>query len=418
MINNLTIKNFKSIVEANLSFGKVNLFIGANGSGKSNVLEAIGVLSSALGRSITPTDLELRGVRSSLPRLFKATFKNRNIPVTFSMSADFERVHYNLSVYAGDSSESLSFRTESVSEDGQKIIGRGPAGIKIHKPISNDLVKVDLLDDRGVWDAFSQLVIAEEHTRSILSEIKKYAIYTPQTSLMRGMATPKQDLKPLGLTGGRLAPAFSELIEIASTPERKEKLNKMFGVVWGPGWTDFIKVGPVDLNIVPSNITTMPELIYARDRYMHTTRNYLSAYDVSEGTLYLMFVATLLAHPDSPNIFALDNVDGTLNPKLVRSLVEHLVRVVCKGENWLDEDRVDRQVFLTSHNPTALDALDIFNPDHKVFVVQRDIEQGGSSVIKPLLPPKGMTKEKWLVSKKGRSLSHLLIDDLITGALG
>ena len=43
MIDRLEIRNFKSIAAAELAFGRVNLFIGVNGSGKSNLLEAIGL---------------------------------------------------------------------------------------------------------------------------------------------------------------------------------------------------------------------------------------------------------------------------------------------------------------------------------------------------------------------------------------
>ena len=70
MLKSLEIKNFRSIVDAKLQFGRVNLFIGPNGGGKSNILEAIGILSAALGRSIDPIDLDRKGVRLSLPRLF------------------------------------------------------------------------------------------------------------------------------------------------------------------------------------------------------------------------------------------------------------------------------------------------------------------------------------------------------------
>ena len=83
MLNSIQIKNFKSIKGAELEFGLVNLFIGPNGSGKSNILESIGVLSAALGRGISPQDLDYKGVRLSLPRLFKSTFKNRKIPKSF-----------------------------------------------------------------------------------------------------------------------------------------------------------------------------------------------------------------------------------------------------------------------------------------------------------------------------------------------
>ena len=41
MFKRLAIKNFKSIIYLTIELGRVNVFIGANGMGKSNVLEAI-----------------------------------------------------------------------------------------------------------------------------------------------------------------------------------------------------------------------------------------------------------------------------------------------------------------------------------------------------------------------------------------
>ena len=42
-IEKIAIKNFKSLYDVSFEPGKVNVFIGANGSGKSSVLEAIGI---------------------------------------------------------------------------------------------------------------------------------------------------------------------------------------------------------------------------------------------------------------------------------------------------------------------------------------------------------------------------------------
>ena len=46
-IRQIRIQGFKSIVDQTILLGRVNCFIGANGTGKSNVLEAIGILSAA-----------------------------------------------------------------------------------------------------------------------------------------------------------------------------------------------------------------------------------------------------------------------------------------------------------------------------------------------------------------------------------
>ena len=67
MLKHLRIERFKSVYEQSIEFGKVNLFVGANGAGKSNILEALGVLSAALSNGLEPNTLgsgpiDLRGV--------------------------------------------------------------------------------------------------------------------------------------------------------------------------------------------------------------------------------------------------------------------------------------------------------------------------------------------------------------------
>jgi len=423
MIDRLEIRNFKSIVEAKLDFGRVNIFIGANGSGKSNILEAIGVLSAALGRGVTPGDLDLRGVRLSLPRLFKSTFKYRRIPQTLRLEARCGAAAYAIGLRAGDAKPTLEFHTEKVSEFGRKLIGRSPHGIRIHAPSHKSYgeMRHRFDDDRGVWEPLRQLTDVSPETLASFSILQQYRIYTPQTALMRGLTTDPRDgqVGPLGLTGGRLAAALSEISMAADTVEKDQELHTLLSIIWEPGWADLVRVGKHDPDIVPANVPTLPQIVYMRDKFMHGGRDFLSAHDASEGTLYLMFVAALLAHAGAPSVFALDNVDGTLNPRLVRKLVEHIVHVVCGSE---DEEPLSdrcRQVFLTSHNPTALDALDIFNPDHRIFVVSRDTEKRkGATIVKPLLPPEGMTKARWIEARQGKNLSQLWLDDAISGALG
>jgi AAA15 family ATPase/GTPase len=45
MITNLSISNFKSVRELDIECRKINLFIGEPNTGKSNILEALGLLS-------------------------------------------------------------------------------------------------------------------------------------------------------------------------------------------------------------------------------------------------------------------------------------------------------------------------------------------------------------------------------------
>ena len=81
MIRQIKIRGFKSITELDIELGVVNCFIGANGVGKSNILEAVGVLGAAANGTVDDEALLRRGVRPGLPRLFKSSFQDfRSLP--------------------------------------------------------------------------------------------------------------------------------------------------------------------------------------------------------------------------------------------------------------------------------------------------------------------------------------------------
>ena len=148
---------------------------------------------------------------------------------------------------------------------------------------------------------------------------------------------------------------------------------------------------------------------------MQSDRCVLSAYDAGEGTLYLLFIAVLLLHPDRPRIFALDNVDNALNPLMTKRMLETVIRATC-SEDFRSHGIGPDQVFLTSHNPTSLDAFDLFDDDQRVFVVARD--PAGKTTVTRLQPKEGWSRDDWVKAKGGKNLSELWIEGKIKGALG
>ena len=81
MLGSLSVRRFKSLVDVQLDFARVNVFIGANGSGKSNLLEALGVLGAAASGRVDDETLLRRGVRPGVPRLYKTAFPRlSNVP--------------------------------------------------------------------------------------------------------------------------------------------------------------------------------------------------------------------------------------------------------------------------------------------------------------------------------------------------
>ena len=57
-IREISIHNFKSLYNFSFEPGRLNVFIGANGSGKSSVLEALGVLSAAMTDRVNTNSLQ------------------------------------------------------------------------------------------------------------------------------------------------------------------------------------------------------------------------------------------------------------------------------------------------------------------------------------------------------------------------
>ena len=85
MLTNLSVIRFKSLVNLDLDLGRVNVFVGANGSGKSNLLEALGVLAAAAYGRVDDESLLRRGVRPGVPRLYKTAFPlspKENVPIS------------------------------------------------------------------------------------------------------------------------------------------------------------------------------------------------------------------------------------------------------------------------------------------------------------------------------------------------
>lgn len=66
MIRTIHVRGFKSLAEETLELGRVNCFIGANGVGKSNILEAIGILGAAASGRVDDEAIARRGVRAGL----------------------------------------------------------------------------------------------------------------------------------------------------------------------------------------------------------------------------------------------------------------------------------------------------------------------------------------------------------------
>lgn len=421
MLRQISIQRFKSIRDADLEFGRVNIFIGTNGSGKSNFLEAIGLASACFSTGIGSAELAKKGIRQSRPALIKSAHKGMKIPQTLELVLDLgNEIEYKCNLTARDSDDSLRFHSESCKYHDESQFGRSgnrdrSRGQRLPRPASKT---------RGLWD---QIKASTDFDSYILNEIdlfSRYRIFSPQTDCLRGSKSSNPFDGPIGLHGEGLAEAVLDIIrQYQGTGMADDELDAAqldvirditaltLDLAFLPGWTKSFRVGRMDPELVSAEVSnTSAEMLYFIDRFMHEKRNTMSAYDSSEGTLFLLFIAVIMCHRDAPRIFAVDNIDSALNPYLTRRLIEAIIKISEKVEADSSIAGV-KQVFMTSHNPSSVDAFDIFDDEQRVFVVYRD--EKGQSKCDRLAPAKGTTREEWAEKTGGKSLSQMWVTDQI-----
>jgi predicted ATPase len=386
MITKVEVKSFKSLLSVSVELGSINVFIGANGSGKTNFLEALGLLSCAASGRVDDESLIRRGVRPGIPSLYKSSFKGSKLRNEIHIEAQSESASYSVGLFntLRDISSPWKYHTENWHQGLHKIIGRSHrTGTKYDA--ERGLAALKAVESKEIYPAAVQL----------LDTLSEYAIFSPNTSSLRGLVPDSQQREPVGLSGGNLPKAALKMFQASNkSNEWKEVVDDVFKMI---DWASFI--GLVDSAVAPlSHSVARSGLVLSfRDKYMANKRNVLTGYDVSEGALYILFVAALTLLQGSQWFFSIDNFDHGLNPRLAKKLME----CVCK---WTINSSEPKQMLLTTHNPLILDGLDLRNDRIRLFALDRD--NNGRTVINRVQVNEKMMEN---AEKKGWPLSRLWV---------
>ncbi|WP_190283692.1 MULTISPECIES: AAA family ATPase [Aeromonas] len=357
LIRKLTVHGFKSIMQKQpIELGRVNCFIGANGVGKSNLLEALGVLGAAANGVVDDESLLRRGVRAGVPRLYKSSFASEGKApshIGIEVSGEWQEC-YRVSLLnpLGSPEPAWKYKTEYLSDGTAEIIADGLRS------------KTNLNPQAGLA-ALKMVELAEDNPAAqLMRALQEYAIYCPNTPTLRGITPDLQSRRPMGLSGGQLAEAFEMLrthLE-AQGDAGEEILDEVLALI---DWVADVAITSQAGTLLSPKVPRSKHLLKFTDRFMQKSRNELTAYDASEGALYVLFTAALCLLPQSPKIFAIDNLDQALNPRLVTSLTKQLA-------GWLKYQDPERQLLFTAHNPAVLDGLDLTDPEVRLFAVERN----------------------------------------------
>jgi predicted ATPase len=367
-IQRIHIEYFKSHLKTDFEPGNVNVFVGANGSGKTSLLEAIGLLSAVFNGRVDAQSLRDRGVRLGIPAIYKTALKSQDkISNMIHLELDWEHEksawEYTVSLNNPiDKPDPFwSYYTESLrlKDRSEPVFSYAPRTGMKYKDYSMqpDISALSV----AAGDAELPTLGA---SRRIFGD---YAIFTPSSSVLQGMQSDQMQKNPIGLSGGRLTESVEELLKKESGKFGDIDIADLNDLI---DWADGVSTGFPSKEILSPDIPAPKRIIRFTDRYMSAKRNTISAYDASEGALYVLFILSLIMHDDAPLVCSVDNFDQGLNPRLVRRLTSLVCELaIARGKT----------MFLTSHNPLVLDGLDIRNDRIRLFAVDR--KPDGSSII-------------------------------------
>ncbi len=347
MIKEIKIENFKSIESLNLELGRLNVFIGANGSGKSNILEGIafgGTMLTMLTDSYALNNiLSSKGIRITDNELMVSAFK-KQVDLTFGIGftdTELDKISFRL-IYRQDKQH---FSPEiHMSKDFWEL--------DENQKTKNKLVRT--LPNFASWDEniVDEEIIYNQKTRKKYLEVheaQRFLIFAPENNFLRNFREEAQ-ITPIGIRGEGLFSHIAYLFK--NKPNLFKKINENLELL---DWFDGFEI--------PNDLMFTERRIKIKDRFLEDGLQYFDQRSANEGFLYLLFYLTLFISDETPKFFAIDNIDNAMNPKMGNELV-HLLAKLAKEH--------DKQVILTTHNPSVLDGLDLSDDDQRLFVISRN----------------------------------------------
>lgn len=376
MIQRITIENFKSLKQVDLELGRMNLFIGTNASGKSNLFDALRVL---------------RGVAGGFP--VKELFEGGARTVTGDMWPGIRGglVHAPYRTGArGANANGAEVRLAIELSDGpaptRYELGFNSSGATTRERLARGGREVFLYDGQ---DAFfrleggglsacypnaslgSQIILAfrtglaGEHKAFVEDWLRRQANVQfcelePDVLRRYGSAA---DIPRMGEHGENFA---SLARHICADPQRQEAYLT---------WLQELRPREVDEVKILSGAVDEP-LFAVREG-----GKVFPAPVLSDGTLRFAALAAAFFQPDMPEVLAVEEIENGIHAGRLRLLVQLL-----RGR----AGQANTQVLATTHSPRLLDWL-MEEEWRTTFFCHRDPATGGTTIV-PLTQLPGFRK--------------------------
>jgi len=335
VIKTIEIEGFKSLEKVRLELGGLNLFIGANASGKSNFFDALRVLQGI-------------GYGFTVDEIFNGKPKGAGSEVWEGIRGGTARAHFVRRGHS-DSADHMRLALQLKSPD------RDLAYVAEIRTTSFPYFRFESLRD-GDQD-FGETSSDPGYISSWLEKLKtsrdiKEAVAA--LACLNALANVQ--------SARRLCERGENFAALVKSIFRQEALRAAY-LSW------LRQLTPMELDDVTILEGALGEPIFALKEGDET----LPAPILSDGTLRFAAITAVFFQPDMPGIITIEEIENGIHPSRLRLLVE-LLKSQTRGAG--------PQVFATTHSPVVVAWLD--EEDYKTtFLCRRDAESG-ASIITPL----------------------------------
>lgn len=377
MVENIRIRNYKSIVDLTLDLGRFNVIIGTNGCGKSNILEAITMASAASQNKLDAESLKNRGIRETEPQFMVNAFDD----IEQKDSNSIIQIDIKSNEYPEVTSAIIRYSNQEREWKNQGDISDEAYGLILSKEV-NELLKslieksksydsdtlrkefIELLNNERYKDFLTFTInnkgninenaIEKTFGKSFLEPltVAKYISFRPVEKILRDFNS--YTTYPLGNRGEGLFQYLKQLSEDENNRGLFDNINDGLRMLdWFDGFN------------IPDGLLSNEYKLSIGDKFLKDSLHYFDQRSTNEGFLYLLFFLTLFNSKDTPQFFAVDNIETSFNPGLCQSLTKYLIKTTKENA---------KQVILTTHNPFVLDGMDLSDDEIRLFVCRRNIE--------------------------------------------
>lgn len=349
--NEIKIQGFRRLLDINLPLRSMCVLVGANGVGKTSLLDVFSLLASSAEGKLSDKSSEFGGIASLI------TYdRSESMSLDLSMPVDqFDPLEYSLSITAKGPAyvigEEILAQTRHENRPPFKHIDSHCQDVKYFEVERNKLVR-PTWEHNPLETSLSQVPKMFQEPEEFRSRLASSTFYHTLRVEQRAPVRLPQPMRPAKLPGKDGEDLVSCLYYLRETDRpRFESIEDSLRAAF----PDFER-----LDFPPVAAGTLA-MTWKDSNFTHP----IYTHQLSEGTLRFLWLATLLQSPGLTAITLLDEPEVSLHPELL-SLLASLMREA--------SDRT--QLVVATHSDSLVRFLE---PDE---VVVMDIQDDGSSSIK------------------------------------